>query len=442
MRILIPIHSFLPGSRFGAELYAYYLAKELAATGTDVHVFFTERQPHPSTTTYEGLPCTVLPRSASRGARALDRSNAEAETAFASLLQSFRPDIVHFNHLLHLSMELPRMAHGAQIPVVFTLHDYWLRCPKVKLFDRWGQRCVSATAFRCASCARHRYSRMSWSSGTYDDIDRGSITKRIAKELLFQMTERPAATLRIRARERELREMIPFVDRFIAPSRFLAARMEEWKIPPDRITFCDYGTMELPYAAPARRKGVPPLRFGYLGAVSPEKGLHVLLEAFRDIHDAQLVIYGSTADTLRARYPQFADVIGQPNVQPAGSIDDAQKIQVLPNLDALIVPSVWYENSPVVIHEAFQAGVPVICSNTGGMAELVTDDVDGAHFAVGSASDLQNVLRACVVDPDRLARWASRIQKPIGMKAHVVDEIRPIYELLQKRNRSAATVSR
>jgi glycosyltransferase involved in cell wall biosynthesis len=188
--------------------------------------------------------------------------------------------------------------------------------------------------------------------------------------------------------------------------------------------------MELPYAFPSRQKGLPPLQFGYLGAASPEKGLHVLLEAFRGFHDAELIIFGGTAESLRARYPQFADVLSQRNVRPKGSIGDHEKVQVLPNLDALIVPSIWFENSPVVIHEAFQAGIPVICSNTGGMAELVTHGVDGLHFEVGNAAALRRVLRECAATPDRLLRLAQGIRKPTGMRDHVTREIVPLYEEL------------
>jgi glycosyltransferase involved in cell wall biosynthesis len=433
MRILIPVHAFPPKSRFGGELYTYYLARELTALGADVHVMFTEPQAENRTYAYDGLTCTVVQKRRRTGPAELDAPDAGVEAAFQALLRTFKPDIVHFNHLLDLSPALPEVAKSESVPVVFTLHDYWLRCPKVKLLDRWGERCVSATPSRCASCVRHRYSRFSWGTGTYDQTSRRSALKTLGKEVVFQLTERPAAAARIRRRDAELRAMVPFVDCFIAPSRFLADRMADWGIPRERLMYCDYGTMELTYASPSRAKGQSPLRFGYLGAVSPEKGVHVLLEAFRGFHEASLDIFGATLKDLKETYPALADVLSQPNVEAKGLIDDAAKVRLLPDLDALVVASVWFENSPVVIHEAFLAGVPVICSDIGGMAELVSDGVDGLHFRAGDAASLRRVLRQCTDDPLLLGRLAKGIRPPTGMREHVVQEIAPIYETLVGR---------
>ena len=426
MRVLVALHSFLPGSRYGAELYTYYLAKELQASGADVHVLYTDPQGPAGTHIYDGLPCTAVHRSRPQRLGDVDPNNPEAEAAFRTLLDTFRPDLVHFNHLLYLSTELPRLANRAHARVVFTLHDYWLCCPKVKLFDRWGQRCEGGTPFRCASCARHRYSRLWWPSGTYNDTTPLTL-RQVGKEVVFQIAERPIAAVRIRQRNRRLRSAIAFVDQFIAPSRFLAARMQRWGIPADRITYCDYGTMELPYVSSERRRWMPPLQFGYLGATTSEKGLHVLLEAFRGLNGCTLHIFGATAESLRRAFPRFEDVLAQSNVRAAGVIGDDAKIRLLPDLDALIVPSIWFENSPVVIHEAFQAGVPVICSDTGGMAELVRDGIDGLHFQVGSPSSLRRVLESCVQTPERLAQLSAGIHPPVGMREHVRSEILPIY---------------
>lgn len=436
MRVLVPLHSFLPQSRYGAELYTYYLAKELQAAGAEVHVLYSDIEASPGTSTYDGLPCTVVPRNGPHGLGDVDPDNPAAEAAFQELLDTFRPDLVHFNHLLHLSTKLPRFAKRAHLPVVFTLHDYWLCCPKVKLFDRWGRRCEGGTPFQCASCARHRYSRFWWPSGNY--AEPAPLTfRQFGKELAFQVAERPLGTVSIARRNRELRSAISHVDRFIAPSRFLASRMADWGIPADKITYCDYGTMELPYVPSERRRWVPPLRFGYLGGMTSEKGLDVLLEAFRGLDGCSLHMFGGTSESLRKAYPRFADVLAQSNIHAPGAIDDAAKVRLLPDLDALIVPSIWFENSPVVIHEAFQAGVPVICSNIGGMAELVRDGVDGLHFEAGSATSLRHVLQSCIRVPERLSQLAQHIRRPVGMREHVRSEILPIYDAALAAARTA-----
>lgn len=433
MRILIPLHTFLPESRFGAELYTYYLAGELRDLGNAVHLFFTARDAATGEDhEVDGLPCTAVPRPVCGGPRSLDARNQQGETVFRSLLNRLTPDIVHVNHLLHLSTRLPLLAKDAGCRVVFTWHDYWMRCPKVKLLDRWGNCCANATRWKCASCVRGRYSRLSWESLAAAETRQASRLKRAVKEVCFQAVERFPAWRRIVHRETEMRAVVAAVDRFVAPTLFLAQRLEEWGIPREKIVQFDYGTKELPYPTRHCRTHGPRLQFGYLGAAVFEKGLHVLLDAFRDYPRADLVLYGGDCAALQEK---FGAVLQQPNVRRGGVIDDSQKTRLLPDLDALIVPSVWYENSPLVIHEAFQAGVPVICSNIGGMAELVTHGQDGLHFQAGDARDLRRVLDMCADQPALLEQLRQGVRKPTSMRQHVLDEILPLYHSLKADGR-------
>lgn len=427
MRVLIPVHAFLPASQFGAELYTYYLARELSKS-ENVHLFFPELQDtEQHERIYDGLPCTVVKRAGHVRAQTLDSGHHGIEAAFQTLLNEFRPDVVHFNHLLHLSPRLPFLARTAGARTVYTLHDYWLRCPAVKLLDRWGHRCTETTAWKCASCARSRFSSMWWPA--LDSIEgQAAPVRQLVKELVFQIRERPAAAARINHRQTEMRALLPAVDQFIAPTAFMRDRMVEWGIKPQQVMVCDYGTKPLPYAP--RQPQAGRLRFGYIGGATRQKGLHVLLSAFRGFMEADLIIFGATRESLTATFGEFVDVLAQRNVTIGGFIDDPVKATAIPALDALIVASVWYENSPLVIHEAFQAGVPVVCSNIGGMAELVSDGVDGLHFEVGSATSLRAVLTRCVDNPALLEALAQRIETPKGFEAHVADELLPLYHTL------------
>jgi glycosyltransferase involved in cell wall biosynthesis len=428
MKVLIPLHAFLPASRYGAERYTYYLARELQACGIGVHLFFSEPGVESvQQRVYDGLACTVIGRPKVRGPWRLDRPGEAAERGLTRLVREFGPDVVHFNHLLHLSTKLPWLAKDSGCGVVLTLHDYWMRCPKVKLLDWWGQRCVSATAWKCASCCRARFSRMTWPSLKSGEGSQPGALKRLVKAICFQLGERPLAWWRIRRREQEMRRAVKAVDQFIAPTEFLRQRMAEWGVSPAKTVSWDYGTPDIPYVPRSGAGANSRLRFGFLGGATREKGLHVLLEAFRCFAKADLVIYGGGLEGIE--WP-LADVLRQPNIELGGRIDDAQKAVLLPQLDALVVPSIWYENSPLVIHEAFQAGVPVICSDIGGMAELVTHGEDGLHFRAGDSQDLRRVLHRCVAEPEVLEDLRRRICKPKGMREHVLHEIIPLYESL------------
>ena len=98
----------------------------------------------------------------------------------------------------------------------------------------------------------------------------------------------------------------------------------------------------------------------------------------------------------------------------------------LAEVDVVVVPSIWYENSPLAIHEAHMAGVPVIGSATGGIPEHVRDSVDGRTFPAGDVDALAACLRGVVEDPESLARWERATIAPKTMEAHVL-EIESIY---------------
>ena len=215
--------------------------------------------------------------------------------------------------------------------------------------------------------------------------------------------------------------------------------MIEWGIPAERIVVCDNGTESLGYTRRGGRGPGEPLRIAYLGSGSLLKGLPVLLEAFRGMIDAELVIWGPKASEIPE---DLHAVLEQENVHLAGTIDDEQKAHLLPEVDALVVPSIWYENSPLVIHEAFAAGVPVICSNIGGMAELVTDGVDGLHFPVGEAAALRRVLERCIKEPQLLDRLRAGVKQPKSMHYHVHNEILPLYERLLREQQITRKESR
>jgi glycosyltransferase involved in cell wall biosynthesis len=106
-----------------------------------------------------------------------------------------------------------------------------------------------------------------------------------------------------------------------------------------------------------------------------------------------------------------------------GAYDNREVNRLMGRMDAIIVPSTWWENSPVVIQEAFTAGKPVICSNIGGMAEKVRDGVDGLHFAVNQPLSLARAIMELTNNPDRLAELAAGVERRLttdeALEAHL-----------------------
>jgi len=96
-----------------------------------------------------------------------------------------------------------------------------------------------------------------------------------------------------------------------------------------------------------------------------------------------------------------------------GSYRSAELPGLMKDVDWMIIPSIWWENSPVVIQEAFLHGRPIIASNIGGMAEKVTHGVDGLHFRNGSVEDLVDRMTEALTTPDLWDRLRLRIRRPI-----------------------------
>jgi glycosyltransferase involved in cell wall biosynthesis len=109
----------------------------------------------------------------------------------------------------------------------------------------------------------------------------------------------------------------------------------------------------------------------------------------------------------------------------AGPFPGGRAGEVLDKLDLVVVPSIWFENAPVVISEAFRAGVPVIASRMGGMQEMVTDGKDGRLFEPGDADDLARVLTDLAEDRLSLRRLSEGVTAPRS----VADDARGLLEL-------------
>jgi len=192
----------------------------------------------------------------------------------------------------------------------------------------------------------------------------------------------------MRVRRSFLLETLAFADRIISPSRFLRGFFIDAGVPEEAIRFLRQGR-DFPQlsAEDLRKEPSSIFRVGYIGQLAWHKGVHVLFEAARRIPGVPLTIY----------------VYGGPG----------QLGRVMKGLDVVVVPSLWFENSPNVILEAFAYETPVIVSDLGGMAELVEHEVNGLRFRVGDPDDLALQLRRVIEEPgllDHLRKGIPRVK--------------------------------
>lgn len=306
-----------------------------------------------------------------------------------------------------------------QIPTVVTLTDFWFLCSRITLLRSSGQLCAppfdAVTCARCLGEGKRRY----------------RIPGKIVPGLMKAFWQRqPGRVAQVQARMVFLRETLNHVNAIISPSRFLRHLFIQAGIAEEQIVFSRQGR-DFPNLTPENLVKTPTghLRVGYIGQIAPHKGVHTLFEAVRQLSGAPLEVkvYGDTAP-----FPDYARCLRQiahldSRLSLAGTYDRAGVSRVLQGLDVVVVPSVWYENSPNTILEAFAHRTPVIVSDLGGMAELVEDGVNGLRFAPNDASSLAAKLRRLIDDPGLLARLQEGIE-PVKSVAEEVAELLEIYD--------------
>lgn len=251
-----------------------------------------------------------------------------------------------------------------------------------------------------------------------------------------------ARRARVEERLRHVREAVAHVDLFVAPSPFLAREMRAFGLPAARLEESDYGLPTERFAAFARRPERW-LRFGYVGTLAPHKGVHLLIEAFRRLRPAG----GRPAPVLRVHgnltwFPAYCARLRRlaegAAVEFLGEFDNRRAAEVYAGFDVLVVPSLWWENAPLTIHEASLTGTPVVAADFGGMADFVTPGRNGLLFRRADASDLARQMQAFVDDPALLSRLGQPVFPVKGIEEDAANLERRYAALLGARSESRA----
>jgi glycosyltransferase involved in cell wall biosynthesis len=436
VKLLYVVHQFFPECRSGTEQYSLATAREARRRGDEVTVLSLHpwlHLPDPALLLfdepYDGLRVLRLrhweglnPNDVLR-----DYHNPAVAELFRRVVEQERPDAVHFFHLRRLGSDLIAAAREAGARTVVHLMDFWYLCPRFTLLRADGALCEGPPdgGLGCVPCA-HPELADAWSEPKLEPLARDAALA--ARRL------RPSATPAARfaaliARKDVQLERLAAADAIVAPSRFLAAMFERNGFPAQRIAVIPYGLEPDRVQRRAIARPRRPLRLAFLGVLSPWKAPHLAIAAMRALAGddrLRLRLHGNTNEGMFADYiaQTIASAERDPRIEFAGAFERDQLDAVLADTDALIVPSLWYENTPFVILEAFAAGVPVIASDLGGMAELVRAGENGLLFEAGNVSALASVLRACVEDPDELARLRP---EPVGTIADNYARFRELY---------------
>jgi glycosyltransferase involved in cell wall biosynthesis len=346
-----------------------------------------------------------------------------AADRFANILDAERADLVHLHAFTRaVSLRLVRAAKRRRKPVVFSYHTPTASCQRGTLL-RWGSQVCDGNldAKTCAACSLHgrgvnrqvsqliasfpqSVSRLVGTAG----LSGGMWTALRTPELIAQ-------------RHTSFRSLLSEVDHIVALCGWVRSVLLRNGVPATKITLSRQGLCHPSSDStrlPVRKYSASgsPLRVMWLGRVDPTKGLHVLLEAVKACPKLtmELDIYGvvhtdSSATYLR-RLQQIAAADRRITFQTA--LPEEAVVLRMREYDALAVPSQWLETGPMVVMEAFAAGVPVLGSNLGGIAELVTDGVDGLLVDPRSVEDWTRALERLCREPSLLPTLRNGIRPP------------------------------
>ena len=374
MKILKVIHGYPMRYNAGSEVYSQTLCQGLADRH-EVHVFTREED---SFAPDYRLRTELDPDDARitlhlvNNPRNKDRYRvAGIDQRFAELLDRLQPDIVHVGHLNHLSTSLLVEASSREIPIVYTLHDYWVMCPRGQFMQTLPEDphnlWAACDGQEDRKCAERCYSRYFSGAPEEHALDMSYWTQWVGRRMSH------------------MREMTELVDVFVAPARYLLERYRnDFGLPAAKLKYLDYGFDQKRSEGRSRASGEP-MTFGYIGTHIPAKGIHDLIRAFGQLRgDAILRIWGrhrgQDTEALKALARDLPDgLVDRVEWMPEYRNQDIVR-DVFDKVDAIVVLSVWVENSPLVIHEAQQARVPIITANAGGMGEYVEHEVNGLLF--------------------------------------------------------------
>ena len=328
-------------------------------------------------------------------------TSLDESSEFKPWILKIQPDILHFHHFAHLGIDLILALLGLMPNArsILTLHEYLTICPyQGQLLRRDGKICTNGPSIHdCIQCVPHQ------------------------------------STTNLFMRSTMMESLLERIDHIIAPSHDLAERIKNYNTVITPITVVENALSNHHQPQPKRTnrdhhttKNSNATVFGYFGQIHFSKGLHIIIKALmmalRDNPNLYLAIHGT--DIYQAGHPDknlqsYFDYI-QGLIEPLnrqiyfhGPYTQDELRCLISNVDWMIMGSLWYENSPVVIQEAYLHKCPLIVPALGGMAEKVRDGIDGYHYTPRSPIDLASQMLYVANNPQKRLDLITTMQEPI-----------------------------
>lgn len=426
MKVAIFVHCFFPDHFYGTETYTLKLANNLIAMGHEPVVVAAEfqgavkRKSAITSYEYKHIPVFCLDKNYYPHHTVRETYyQPDLHELYTKLLSEIAPDIVHVTHLINHTASLLDAISELGLPALATLTDFFGFCFNNRLEAADGSLCNGPNADRtnCLACyfkARGCNPQAGFAAGL---LDKFSPILPVMAQILSFSTRLPGLqhgrvarlVADIAERPDVLLSRYKAYQTTIAPTRFLkSAYLSNGLSVPVHVMHFGVDVPRVP-KKPACIGA--PVRFGYIGQIVPHKGGDVLVDAFLRLPGgcAALHIYGSEDQDREYVSALRGKATGAP-IYFRGTFPSDQFADVLSGIDFLVIPSRWYENSPLVLLTSLATHTPVIVSDVEGMTEFVEDEKNGFVFCRGDVDDLERVLLKIVQDPDLICRMSKNTE--------------------------------
>jgi len=386
MKILYLVHQFFPGSYYGTEKFVYNISSMMQKLGFEVKVitysfynnsFYDENIGNIfyREFTYKGIPVIAIRHKRILNHIDIDVVDKDMKEMSEYFLSKEKPDIVHVGHPMRVC-EFIRTSLQFKIPYIITLTDFWFLCPRGILLNLNGDLCPGPQNGNLCkiSCPRFPHTL---------------IIKRIqfAKEILFN------------------------AKKVISPSMFLLKVFKK-ELEISNIIVIKYGTnlRKMKINNKSYKEG-DKVVFAYTGSLKFHKGVHILINAFKMTESKNIIlkIFGSGENPLYIN-KILSIAKSDKRIIFAGTYSQDEVGEVLSKVDVVVIPSIWYENFPFVLHEAVACNIPPVVSNVGALADEIKDGFNGFTFPVGDCKALKNIIEKIAKNPEILNEIKKNIE--------------------------------
>lgn len=454
MRVLLTTHVFLPDHSSGTEILTFNTARELQRLGHEVEVCtgFPARPGLADSQRFDNYEYAGIkvnrffhnaePMGGQSNVVEAEYNNLFFAHWFREYLGHFKPDIVHFFHLGLLSASAIDVCHELNIPMVMTPTDFWLVCPNNQLRLPDNSLCTGPDR-NSVNCVKHAVSnnQSPYVSWIFNKLPNWMVAIMIwaLNQGFFSGAWFSPMVRALHQRAGFLRQRMNMLDRVVVPTYLMDKMLVTNGLKPEKIIFSRFGISPAIASSEAHSQDATgKLRIGFIGGLSEHKGAHLLISAVRLLPNDMLLelkIYGKSTDS-----PEYFEKLqrlanNDPRIHFCGTFPNDMIGKIFAGLGVLVVPSIWYENTPLVIYSAQAAGCPVIASNLGGMAEIVEHERNGLLFEAGGIAGLARAIERLVLDRGILQKLAANAIKPKPIFDYVA-ELQNIYIEVLKERRS------